>query len=678
MCCLQQYVGHVLTVYVEVDDVKKYTGKYLMPDFDDLPLPVSEDEAKPGSRDYAIMEWADYRLKQGSHFVESSPGYDRISRSLNEIFSEEQSSQASYVPTPKPLSKTRLNITGKIAEDLTAQLTDTRVFWDYSTNNPKYEKQASLSNKEAEMWYTSRLIALRLADVIRYYTIAGTGFAHLYYSKRLDDMMLEALDPRNVFPIDPISYHTLQDALGVIYRKASTPHWVKSEYGVDVKPDVGAPGVFGWFTRMVGSQRQKVSGPLSKRTGGGDDAIPFTPTVFVNTMYLSDDRVNESSQTRFMGKWKDGEPRNQWSYKVPPGAPMYPFKRMIVWCTGHILYDGPSPYWHAQFPIIKLTLNPWPKTWLGKAPLWDILPLNGSLNNLLRVIDDHAAQVAQPSVTADRNVSKAELNKFDSRTPGAKIRTNMASGKGITINTPPPLDQSLWQHVNWEIDKAQWLAGTFDPSAIASLAQMPSNDTLDTMYKFMTPAVRLRSRILEGFMVELSEQYLYCIAEFDTLSKRLARFGPNAVTNEDFDYAPGTFVPDDMPDGDPGDIASTEDGLGSGPRPIYERATQMLKSFDFKFKPGSLLNSAAMQDRMEDFMLSKMGYLSFFTLMENLGKTNITGPNVTVPDDELGRLALQQKLGIGMLANAQGRKATDQAPPQLTTDGSGDPTLQTS
>ncbi len=104
----------------------------------------------------------------------------------------------------------------------------------------------------------------------------------------------------------------------------------------------------------------------------------------------------------------------------------------------------------------------------------------------------------------------------------------------------------------------------------------------------------------------------------------------------------------------------------------------MLKSFSFKFKPGSLLNSAAMQDRLEDLMLAKMGYLSYFTLMENLGKTNVYPPGLEVPDDELSRLALQQKLGIGMIANAQGRKATGEAPPAMQAGAGGDPTLTTS
>lgn len=653
-------------------------------DFDDLP-PLKDDAAKPGTVEYDTIAWCESRLLQGQRFVESSVGYDKIDDALNAIFSNERETGASYVPTPKPLSKTKTNRTAKTAEDTVAGLTDTRVFWNYATRNPKYEQQAKISNDQAEDWYTSRLIDLRIADVVRYYTFGGTGYAHLFYSRRLNDMMVEAEDPRSIFPIEPISYHTLQDALGVIIRKARTPNWVKAEYKKDVKADIGEPGIFGWFTRIIGgSSKNKHSGPLSRRGGSADEAIPATPTVFVNTMYLNDTRVNKTSKTVLMGEWEVGAqgedvPKTSWSYKVAPKQPLYPFKRMIVWGGGALLYDGPSPYWHAKYPLIKLTLNPWPKSWLGKAPLWDVMPLDASLNSLLRIIDDHAAQLAQPSATADRNVSKAEFDKFNSRAPGAKIRTNMASGKGIQIIPVPPLDQSLWEHVNWIKEEIKEVSGTADVSQMASLAQIPSDDTIDTIMKAMTPGMRLRSRILEGFMKEFAEMYLYSIAQFDTLPKRIAKFGPDAVTKEDMDYDPNTFIPDNIPDGEPGDVASLANAVGmENPRPRYDRAKAMFESFTFNFKPGSLLNSAATQDRMEDFLLSKMGYLDFFTLMENLGKMNIVPPSLKIPATIVERLQLQAALGIGMVANAQGRKATNEAPPSVESQPSGDPTIQTS
>ena len=651
-----------------------------MADYDsDLP-PLKTDEARPGTTEFSILEWCNDRLKHGQRFLEAQVGYDRINRSIEGIFASESDGYASYNPSPTSgRSKTRANFVAKIGEDVTALLTDTRVFWHYATHNPKYEQQARLCNKDAEDWYTSRLIGLRLGDVVRYYTCAGTGYAHLYYSRQLNDMMVEAEDPRNVFPIEPISYHTLQDAKGVIIRKARTPWWVELEYKKKVAPDVGEPGIFGWFTRVLGGGKPKHSGPLSKQRGD-DEPIPGTPTVFVNTMYLRDNRLNKTSKVQYMGKWDDPKtPTTQWSYKVPPGAPLYPFGHMIVWGGGAVLYDGPSPYWHGKFPLIKLTLNPWPMSFLGKAPLHDILPLNASYNSTLRVIDDHLAQIAQPGVTADRNVSSAELKKFDSRLAGWKIRSNMASGKGIQIVNPPPLDQATWQHLDRVETLMQKLSGTADISQMAQLAQIPSDDTIDTIMKAMTPGVRLRSRILEGFMMEFAEQYLYCIAEFDTLSKRMAKFGPSAATPEDFDFDPKTFIPDDVPDGDPGDIASHADALGADePRPVYQRAKMMLKSFTYNFKPGSLLNSAAQQDRMEDLMLAKMGYLSVFTLMENLGKMNFAPKGMQIPNSEVERLQLQMQLGIGMIANAQGRKATDQAPPDLTAGAGGQPTLQTS
>lgn len=645
-----------------------------MPDFDLPPVKYAEP-VQIGSQDWQTIEWCNDRMAIGQKFVEASPGYDKITRNLDAVFCEEDRPTTTYAPTGPSLSSTRANLVGKTAEDLVAQLTDTRVFWKYSTQNPKYNKQVLLGNKEAEEWYRQQLVALRVADIVRYYTIAGTGYGHLTYSRLLDDQILEAEDPRNVFPIDPTSYHTLQDALGVIVRKARTTSWVYNEYGVRVKPDVGGAGIYGWFLKTYNAVKSRTGGPLTKREA---DAIPSVPTYFVNTMYLNDRRVNETSREVLMGDWADmNTPKNQWSYKVKPGAPLYPFKRLVVWGTGHILYDGPSPFWHGMFPLIKLTLNPWPKHWLGKAPLTDIVPLNNSLNNLLRVVDDHAAQVAQPGVIGDRNVSKAEMNKFDSRTPGWKIKTSLAAGKGITVVNPPPLDAGIWPHINWIESTIQKLSGTADISQVAQLAQLPSADTIDTIMKAMTPGNRNRSRILEGFMTELSQQFFMNMCQFDTITKRVEKFGPGSTTPEDYDYEPGTMIPDDVPGGEPGDIASNLNALLAGPRPIFRRAQLMCKSIAMNYAPGSLLNSSAVQDILQDLMLAKMGYLSFFTLMERMGKSNIIPPGLNVPDDEIGRLQLQQQLGIGMIANAQGRKATDGAQPGIQSGGNG-PTLTTS
>lgn len=647
-------------------------------DYFDLP-PAPERDPVEGTDEYNTLEWCETRLKRGIKFIESQVGYDKIEDNLKEIFAYEMSSTASYVPGQgsNRLSETRANLIAKIGEDLTADLTDTRLFWKYSSLNPRYQQNIDLANKSAEQWYKSQRISERIADVIRFYDIAGCGIAHLYYSRIMDDMYLDAEDPRNVFPIDPMDYSSFESCVGVISRRPRTPEWVKQEFNKVVRAENTAVGKFyGWLKRVIDGPGTQ-GGPLSKKSSA-DVNIEGTDILQVNTMYLKDPRLNKTGKIIRMGPWRDGKPTTPWSYEVKPDMPLFPLRRLIVWGNGVLLHDDTSPYWWAKFPLIKLTLNPWPKTWFGKAPLTDCVPLQRSINANLRVIDDHAAQVAQPGVLADRNVSKAEMNRFNSRLPGYKIRTNMASGKGLQVQNPPALDQTIWEVVKWCQEVMRTIAGTADISQVSSLAQIPSDDTIDTLMKAMTPAVRLRSRMLEGFYTEIAKGYLASLLEFDTMSKRLARFGPAGVTAEDFDYRPGSMIPDAVPDGSPGDIASLlQAWMMDNPPSRMDMGRLWMMQIGCDFDPSSLLNSAAQPELMKYFLLAKMGYISVFTLFEKMGITNFAPADLIIPPDEVSRLALQANLGIGMVANAQGRKATDSAPPAMGENANG-PTITTS
>ena len=60
--------------------------------------------------------------------------------------------------------------------------------------------------------------------------------------------------------------------------------------------------VFGWLQRIIDGPGDR-GGPLSKKSNA-DHPIPHTPTLYVNTLYLTDKRVNKSSHPVFMGKWE--------------------------------------------------------------------------------------------------------------------------------------------------------------------------------------------------------------------------------------------------------------------------------------------------------------------------------------------------------------------------------------
>jgi len=646
----------------------------------DLSYPSAPEGANVGD---PTLSWLNEAVREGEAFLTAQPGFDQIGRSIDAIMSVDEA----YEFDPKnPLSQTRTNRIAKIAEDLAALMTDTKPFWDYSVANRRFEQHAQIYGKLATFWYQRRNIDLRLADVIKYYVAAGTGYLHLYWNSEIGDIDARAEDPRNVLPIRPIGYESLESCLGVIVKRKVPVNYIRDKYNKDVKAESDGSSLT-WLNKMRDSAADIIS-PIWKfrKSGRAEQDIPRIPTVTLYTCYLKDNRRNTREDMKekftdgplYMGEWETdpqtGEKKslNNWSYKVEVGDPVYPNRRMMVWVGTDILYDGPCFYWHNQFPIIKLTLNPYPWSWLGRAPVWDLLRLQTSLNRLLRVVDDHAAQVAQPGSIHDKNsVSRAQYESFDTRRAGWKIYQNPLAGKGIQIQNPPPLDNSIWEHIKWIIEEMEVLSGTFDLKQIMNLKQLPSTSTVETILNSMTPALRARSRILEAFTRNLAMQLAYCFTQFYTMTTRVITLGPSGVVQDDFDFDPGSLIPDFIHGEDFGaDGTLKSESLMRGPRPKYDRARELLRLFIFKISPGSMLNAAQVEQKMIYLQLTRAGWMDIFTLWEILGIPNIgvLPDNVrTIPE----RLVYQAELGLNGDVNAAGRKASGQQLPRIKMSESG-------
>src|SRR5262249_4802252 len=129
----------------------------------------------------------------------------------------------------------------------------------------------------------------------------------------------------------------------------------------------------------------------------------------------------------------DGDPQNP--------ARLYPRKRFVIFTRTKRIYDGTSMYWHGMFPLAKLTLDPWPWLWLGKAPLKDLLPLHKEMQKVMRIFSRHADRIKRPGVAVDKNaMSEASLRKIDPEMPGLKARLNPVNGKPIEMLYEPNLD----------------------------------------------------------------------------------------------------------------------------------------------------------------------------------------------------------------------------------------------
>lgn len=615
---------------------------------------------------HRVIGWAQDAITEATQFLKAQPQYDRIAPTIMAINGDFDQ------PFGRVLSSTNLNRFGKIALNLVAGLTDTKPFWDYKTYNPRFKETADILGKLSQHWWQGRFIDLRFADAIKYACAAGTGWCHhTGWNTETNDLDVLAEDPRDVLPIRPSSYYSIQDAMGVIVRRERTVNYVRAKYPecahlikADRDGSYQASAGASRANRLLSSLNAQLSpfhaNLLAERAAA---KIAKIPTVDLFTLYVKDDALNDMKIPMLMG-----ERDKNWSYVVQPGQPLYPRRRMVVFTRTAVLYDGPNIFWHGLFPLNKLTLDPWPWTWLGKAPLWDILPLQKSLNSTIRIIDDHNQRVAEPGVMGDKNaLSRRGMRKINTRRPGLKFSYNPISGKPAQILYEPPLDASIPAHVAFLIEQMDDISGVRDMSSLMKLNQLPAADTIEKITETMTPANRLRSRYMEAFIREFAVMTASNFFQFYTMPMRLAILGPNAVVSEDFDFDPGTLVPDYVHDEDFGNTGNvTQEAIRRGPRDRADRASAFLRYFTFHIAPASLLSSSEVERKLLYLSLSRAGLIDHWTLLEVLGVDNVGEPPSgakTITE----RLMAESEMGMGMNISPTGRKATGQTMPRVVT-----------
>lgn len=643
---------------------------------------MPDDKIPPNAEGYAyrVTGWLKEGIEEADSFLRAQKGYNQIDDAIAFIMSDEPGLRSSF------LSSTRCNQTSKAFFDMTAGMTDIKPFWEYRTYNKRFEKTTSIYGKLSTNCWIQRQMDFQFMYAVQYALSGGTSYFEPTWDTETEDLRAEAWDPRDVLPIRPTASPSIQDCYGVITRKARTVNHIRylcrhvfnrPDLIDQIRPDRdGSMVTFSLRNTRVGQLLDKMGSPFRQRLFGekAQREIPRVPTADIFTAYIDDDSINESSKPVYMGSWEDqaGEKvaLNNWSYVVQPGERLYPRKRQIVYTSGlprEPLYDGPSPWWHGLFPYPKLTLDPVPWSYLGKAPVWDLLPLNQSLNRLLRVYDDWTEKLARPDARADKNsVSRSMFERLDTRRAGLKLLQNPIAGKGIEILPPPPLPPDFWRGIEYYEAKIKELSGTQDLSNLMRMGQVPSDDTVEKILEGMSLSWRMRSRVIEVFVREFALMMAYNFAQFYTLQRRLTILGSDGVTLEDFDFDPGSMIPDFVHSDDfaeEGVVKATS--LSRGPLPRYDRTREFLRQFTFHIAPSSLLAASEIQRKLLYLQLSRAGLIDRWTLLEVLGIPNVGNPP-SGADNITSRLMAEAEMGLGMNNSPTGRKASGQSMPRLT------------
>lgn len=634
-----------------------------------IPLPPRED--RPHT-DYerSMFRWIEEVITEGDGILRDEPMYAEADRNISYVMGDQIDPKR-----PRELS----NILDNLLKDTTlktvAGLTDIHPLFGFKTFNPAFQQQSEVLDKLTRAWWTGTYSDLQLADCVKLSAVLGVGFVEVAWVQNagggVGDIMLIPRDPRDVIPIRPTMTRSVQDWQGVILRDSKNINEIRQRYGdkaKHIRPDRGGSFADRTWKRAragwpwLGGATTETSRPMPR------NAVQRVPSVDFIQIYIKD-YSEHSGQPLLMG-----EKGTSWSYWVYPegfikpngekatvaDSRLYPRGRLIIAVPGQaVLYDGPNPYWHGMFPVAKLQLDPWPWALWGGSLVKDLRPLQDGINETLNGIFDAVRKALRPGIIADKkSVPEGLWQKINTRLAGLKLKQNPMAGKGIEFTEPPQLPEYVFQMLELLVTRSESKAGVANLEALSQLKQTPASESVETLQQALSPLLRLKGRLLEGFLREVGEMVKVDFFQFYNMQRRMQYLGEDGIAFNDFDYDPGSLVPAMVPS-DEGYMAEYDATLDRS-----ERARAHQKNFTFQITPNSLLSINQLSRKMTYLQLSRMGLVDRWTLYDILEIPNGGVPpngEVTITD----RLMAEMMMGLSMSEGPAGRKASGQEPPKL-------------
>ena len=686
----------------------------------DLPATSAESLQRGDPR---VLGWLKEAIAEGDLINRADPSYDVISRAQQYIVGEQLSAEQRKL---RYLPQVIINESRKAMQAHVSALTDLKPLAGWRTG-AEYQTQADLLNRYAVAEWVSMMYDLDLGDTIKYSLAAGTGDLVVDWDPHVPlggANQLSARDPRDTLPIRPSNSRSPQLWEGVILREEHSVNVLRAmyptrQYLFRASADSVLGTVMGRF-RSGMARLLTPADPLDSLSQHGAHTRRARPgkAVLYRT-YLKDRTRNLTGKPIPMGT-----PGSAWAYVVPPEGPLYPRGRLIVATDDAIVFDSGNTYWHGMFPIARLKLWSVPWQLLGVPLFNDLLPVQDAINETVHDLRLGIRQWLDPDVVYNRNaISEQTMRLFDARRPGKHIKVQPGYGEPYAKQdgpNPQVLAQALefWQQLTTKFTD---LSGTANLAALLQLRQLPSADTIQKYYEALTPEIRQEARQIEAFIRDLSEMMKVNYFQFLSKAKRVSILGPAGVTLDDFDYDPGKLVPALKP-GDQGYTPELDADLTTAD----QRAQFFHQQFIFMVAPNSILAMNSIERKMQTLQQATMGYVDFWTFHEVFETPNVGAPPkiplppleppsnevlmglmqqaATTPEIMLGgggppqftdpltqktfvldpsgqlmelrspttiteRLMAQQMLGIGMIANAQGRKATNEKPASIESKG---------
>lgn len=585
-----------------------------------MPLPPDEWLAPPlGASEDVKLGWLRNTYEEGTAYLKNQRSYRSAIKGL-EVIADDRSDSREVA-----LSRNRYNLIKRAIKEIVATISNLRVIPDYRTLD-RYKDQEDVINKRYKTWWYNQRVGSVIKKCLQWAAVCGKGYGYLGYARKFAvsgeaEIKLTAKGPFQVVPWQMGEEHDLQQAYSVDichevpYFQALQRFPLKASIlQACAKPSS--------ILRKPTPQKPEMSNVWRMFFGKSKDQGPETfPVCYLRERYILDTTMNTTGEVVHMG-----DPGTSWEYYVYPrggqmpsgvfqgeteltrpvrdeDAMLYPNRRCIWWTEHGVLEDGPSHYTHGYVPLIEFQFDSWMSEFNGYPLSHDTLPLQRSVRDGLRLVDDSMNARTRPTVAyAADKVSRNFMTSWDPRLPLQAIGFRGMALPDLRQLIAPVLQPSYYdippfipEHIKSNESRIDRISGVMDAVALAKARQTPSGDTLEKLSELMGPIVNDYSRNIDNAIMNLGEMFKYMVMQFDSVERRYQILGTDGFTKEDFDYDPATLVPQEQ---------SKTTRLTT----LFDRIREHAARFTYFVKPGSLLELTSLTRKLVLFQFFKMDF----------------------------------------------------------------------
>jgi hypothetical protein len=506
--------------------------------------------------------------------------------------------------------------------------------WNYGTSNANWEDHADIMTKRIKSWFSTNMFDRKLKECLQW-AVCGVGYLLPGWSRPIAGFMDTDLEVEVGGPDDVLmdQGRSIQTAYATHIRKVLNLSEAISRMPLSrnyLKPTRTRVSSRAQDTRKASSWLSPLLNAIGfSRTGGGDAGDTVNSFGFLGTdievyhTYVLDPMINLTqapihSDTLTYDMMTGAKTASTpWEYEVPylgqvleldqvghtkiarvEDCYLYPTRRLLIWTEDHLVYDGPSWWWHGRVPAIPISMDKWPWEQVGYAMATDNISIQDAVNQLLRGVVDMFNLKMDPTLLVNgREIAKEEMDKLDLREPGGRIqRSGMIPGKDVVapLMESYEIPQQAPEMVQLLMGVSNHLVGVADVTSLMELQQAPSADSTERLLQAQGPLATDYARELEQAITEFGYMAGWNFLEFDNTKKRLQILGQDGLSYTDYDYDFGKLLPVDVP------------GLPIGASPL-QRALVYGRQFSFLVVPNSIFEFTDTQDKLFKFQLWRDG-----------------------------------------------------------------------